>query len=286
MKIIDAQRVTDAVRDLFIKANYHLPPSVTRTIQTCRDAESWPPAQGILERIIENGEIARQGVFPACQDTGIACVFVEIGQNVHVAGNLRDAINEGVSRACADGYLRRSVVSDPIERKNTGNNTPAIITYDIVEGDRMTITVAPKGAGSENMSRLAMLKPSDGERGVIDFAVETVRLAGSNPCPPVVVGVGVGGSFDKVAALAKKALLRPLGQPNKDMRYAALEQAIFVELNRLGIGPAGYGGDTTALAVALEAYPTHIAMLPVAVNINCHVARFQTAVLEGESDAD
>jgi fumarate hydratase subunit alpha len=286
MKIISAKSVTDAVRELCIKANYHLPPSVERAIRACRDGESWPPAQGILDRILENGEISRQGIFPACQDTGIACVFVEIGQDVHVEGSLKDAINEGVRRGYGEGFLRKSVVSDPLERNNTGDNAPAIITYDIVEGGGMTITLAPKGAGSENMSRLAMLKPSDGERGVIDFAVETVRFAGSNPCPPVVVGVGVGGSFDKAAALAKKALLRPLGQPNGSGRYAELERTILAEINQLGIGPAGLGGDTTALAVAVEAYPTHIAMLPVAVNINCHVARFQTVVLEGESDAD
>lgn len=286
MKIIGAKSVTDAVSELCIKANYHLPPSVAQTIRACREGESWPPAQGILDRILENGEIARRGIFPACQDTGIACVFVEIGQDVHVEGSLKDAINEGVRRGYGEGFLRKSVVSDPLERNNTGDNTPAIITYDIVEGDRMTITIAPKGAGSENMSRLAMLKPSDGERGVIDFAVETVRLAGSNSCPPVVVGVGVGGSFDKAAALAKKALLRPLGQPNGSRRYAELERTILAEINQLGIGPAGFGGDTTALGVAVEAYPTHIAMLPVAVNINCHVARFQTVVLEGENDAD
>ncbi|HOG01121.1 MAG: L(+)-tartrate dehydratase subunit alpha [Firmicutes bacterium ADurb.Bin248] len=286
MKTIRAQHVIEAVKELCVKANYCLPPSVTEAIRACREAESWGPAQNVLDRILENGEIAREGVFPACQDTGITCVFVELGQDAHVEGNLKDAVDEGVRRACAEGYLRRSVVSDPLSRVNTGDNAPAIISFDLVGGDKLKLTVAPKGAGSENMSRLVMLKPSDGRRGVIDFAVETVRLAGSNPCPPVVVGVGIGGSFDQVAALAKKALLRPLGQPHPERRYAELESEILAEINRLGIGPAGFGGDTTALAVAVEYRPTHIAMLPVAVNINCHVARFQSAVLEGEDHAD
>ncbi|HWQ58953.1 MAG TPA: fumarate hydratase [Clostridia bacterium] len=286
MKRIRAQSVTEAVRELCIRANYQLPPSVTEALRTCRERESWGPAQSVLDKILVNGRIAREGVYPACQDTGLALVFVEIGQDVHVEGSLKEAIDEGVRRGYGEGYLRKSVVSDPLARVNTGDNTPAFVTFDIVEGDTVKITVAPKGAGSENMSRLAMLKPSDGRRGVIDFVLETVRLAGPNPCPPVVVGVGVGGSFDKAAVLAKKALLRPLGQPNANARYAELEREILSEINGLGIGPAGLGGDTTALAVAVEYFPTHIAMLPVAVNLNCHVARFQSAVLEGESDAD
>lgn len=286
MKSIKAEKITGAVKALCIKANYQLPPAVTETIRACRGNESWQAARSVLDRILENGRIAGEGVFPACQDTGMACVFVEIGQDVHVAGNLKAAINEGVRQGYKEGYLRKSIVADPIYRKNTGDNTPAILTVDIVEGDTLKITVLPKGAGSENMSRVAMLKPSDGRQGVIDFAVETVRLAGSNPCPPVVVGIGIGGSFDKVGALAKKALLRPIGQPSKDSRYAELENEILGKINELGIGPAGYGGDTTALAVAAEYYPTHIAMLPVAVNLNCHVARVQSVVLEGENDAD
>lgn len=286
MNIIKAQSVVEAVKALCIRANYDLPPTLSQAIKTCRAGESWAPAQSILDRIIENGEIAREEIFPACQDTGMACVFVEIGQDVHVEGNIKDAVNEGVRRGYQEGYLRKSVVSDPLARQNSGDNTPAVITFDIVEGNAMRITVAPKGAGAENMSRLAMLRPSDGERGVIDFVLESVRLAGSNACPPVVVGVGIGGNFDKVAALAKKALLRPLGQPNGDSRYAALETKILGEINQLGIGPAGLGGDTTALAVAVEVFPTHIAMLPVAVNLNCHVARFQSTVLDGEPDAD
>ncbi len=286
MKRIRMQSVVEAVKALCIKANYELPPSVTAAIWDSRENENWLPAKGVLDKILENGEVAREGVFPACQDTGIACVFVEIGQDVHIEGNLKEAINEGVRRGYAEGYLRKSVVADPLYRKNTGDNTPAIITFDVIEGDTVKITVAPKGAGSENMSRLAMLKPSDGQKGVLDFAVETVRLAGPNPCPPIVMGVGVGGSFDKAAALAKKALLRPIGEPNADDRYADLERDILAEINKLGIGPAGMGGDTTALSVAVEYYPTHIAMLPVAVNINCHVARFCSAVLEGEPYAD
>lgn len=286
MKRIRAQSVGEVVRALCIEANYHLPPSVTAAIRDSRENETWPPARSVLDKILENGEVAQEGVFPACQDTGIACVFVEVGQDVHIEGNLKDAINEGVRRGYAEGYLRKSVVADPLYRKNTGDNTPAIVTFDVVEGDTVKITVAPKGAGSENMSRLAMLKPSDGQKGVVDFVLETVRLAGSNPCPPIVVGVGVGGSFDKAAALAKKALLRPVGEPNADGRYADLERDMLAKINKLGIGPAGMGGDTTALSVAVEYYPTHIAMLPVAVNINCHVARFCCAVLEGEPYAN
>ena len=211
---------------------------------------------------------------PICQDTGMACVFVEIGQEVHIVGGLlQDAINEGVRRGYDEGFLRKSVVKDPIHRVNTKDNTPAIIYYDIVSGDKIKITVAPKGFGSENMSRIKMLKPSDGLQGVKDFIIETVKLAGPNPCPPIVIGVGIGGTFDKAAYLAKKALIRPLDKRNEDKFYSDLEEELLANINKLGIGPQGFGGKTTALGLNIETYPTHIAGLPVAVNINCHATR-------------
>jgi len=215
-----------------------------------------------------------------CQDTGMACVFLEIGQEVHFTGGLlEDAINEGVRQGYKEGYLRKSVVGDPIERVNTKDNTPALIYYDIVEGDKVKITVAPKGFGSENMSRIAMLKPADGLQGVKDFIIETVKLAGPNPCPPMVVGVGIGGSFDKAAYLAKKALIRPIDKSNKNKFYKDLEQELLQKINELGIGPQGFGGRTTALGLNIEVYPTHIAGLPVAVNINCHATRHKEFIL-------
>jgi fumarate hydratase subunit alpha len=216
---------------------------------------------------------------PICQDTGMACVFVEIGSGVHIEGDIAEAVNEGVRRACKEGYLRASVVSDPLERKNTLDNTPALLYIDITAGDEVRVTVVPKGFGSENMSRIAMLSPSDGVEGVEAFVVETVKKAGPNPCPPIVAGVGIGGSFDKAALLAKKALLRPLGERNASPFYAELEARLLEKVNALDIGPAGFGGKTTALAVAVEVMPTHIAGLPVAVNINCHVSRHAGAVI-------
>lgn len=211
---------------------------------------------------------------PICQDTGMACVFMEIGQDVHIIGGLlEDAINEGVRQGYDEGFLRKSVVKDPLDRVNTNDNTPAIIYYDIVQGDKIKITVSPKGFGSENMSRIKMLKPSDGLKGVKDFIIETVMLAGPNPCPPIVIGVGIGGTFDKAAYLAKKALIRPLDKRNSKEFYSNLEEELLEAINKLGIGPQGFGGKTTALGVNIETYPTHIAGLPVAVNINCHVTR-------------
>ena len=209
----------------------------------------------------------------------MACVFIELGQDVHINGNLDEAVNEGVRRGYEKAYLRKSITADPLQRVNTGDNTPAFLTVHLVPGDVCKITVAPKGAGSENMSRLTMLKPADGVQGVKDFVMETVKQAGANPCPPIVLGIGVGGSFDKVAYLAKKALLRPLNVPNPDPYYAQLEQELLAAINELGIGPQGFGGRTTALAVHMLSMPTHIAGLPVAVNINCHVARHRTEVL-------
>lgn len=277
MREISAAAITDAVARLSIQANTCLPPDVKRAIARARREEEWPLAQEILDRIVENGEIG--GGFPICQDTGMTCVFLEVGQDVHIGGSLSQAVDEGVRRGYGSGYLRKSVVSDPLERVNTGDNTPAMLYTELVPGDRVAITVSPKGFGSENMSRIAMLKPSDGSDGVKRFILETVEQAGPNPCPPIVVGVGIGGTFDKCALLAKKALLRELGAPSPQPFYAGLERELLDKINALGIGPQGFGGRTTALAVHIEAMPTHIAGLPCAVNINCHVARHATEVL-------
>ena len=279
MRNIPAERVRDTVEKLCISANCHLTEDVKNCICNCRKEETFPVAQDVLDRIIENFEIADQNNVPVCQDTGMACVFVEIGQDVHVEGSLEEAIHEGVRRGYQNGFLRKSVVKDPLNRVNTGDNTPAMIYYDIVEGDKIKITVAPKGFGSENMSRIKMLRPSDGLEGVRQFVLETVDAAGPNPCPPIVVGVGIGGTFDKAALMAKKALLRPLDERHEEEFYANLEKELLEKVNALGIGPQGFGGRTTALAVNIEKCPTHIAGLPVAVNINCHVTRHHQEVL-------
>ena len=279
MREISAQKVTEVVRKLCINANCYLPKDVKTRIEDCHAAEPWPQAKEILERIMENYKLAEDGDRPICQDTGLACVFVKMGQEVHVDGDLNAAINEGVRQGYTDGYLRKSVVRDPLDRVNTGDNTPAMIYYDIVPGDKLEITVAPKGAGSENMSQIKMLKPSDGLQGVKDFVLWAVENAGPNPCPPIVVGVGVGGTFDKAAFLAKKALTRDLDEHNPDPFWADLEKELLEKINELGIGPQGLGGKTTALSVNIEQMPTHIAALPVAVNINCHVARHEKEVI-------
>ena len=279
MREIASEQITAVIRRLCIQANCILPEDVRTRIAACAQEEPWPQAQEILGQITQNYTVARERMQPICQDTGMACVFLEIGQEVHVTGDLNAAVHEGVRQGYRDGYLRKSVVKDPLRRVNTGDNTPAMIYWDIVPGDRLRITVAPKGFGSENMSQIKMLKPSDGEEGVKDFVVKAVEEAGPNPCPPIVVGVGIGGTFDKAALLAKRALLRPLGQPSQDPFYAAMEAELLGRVNALGIGPQGVGGRTTALAVAIETAPTHIAGLPVAVNINCHVTRHQTEVL-------
>ena len=279
MREINVSQITDAVERLCIEANTRLPGDVKCAIEACRGREDGEIARGVLDNIIENYQIADAENVPICQDTGMACVFVELGQDVHVEGDLEAAVNEGVRRGYGDGYLRKSVVGDPLRRVNTGDNTPAFLTLHLVPGEGCRITVAPKGAGSENMSRLAMLKPADGEQGVKEFILDTVKWAGSNPCPPIVVGVGIGGSFDKCAALAKKALLRPLDVPNPDPYYAALEQELLEKINELGIGPQGFGGHTTALGLAIETMPTHVACLPVAVNMSCHVTRRASAEL-------
>ena len=244
-----------------------------------RQPESWEPARGILSKIVENYKIAEEDQLPICQDTGVACVFLEVGQEVHIQGDLEQAVNAGVHQGYLEAGLRCSVVADPLRRVNTKDNTPAVLYIRLVPGDRLKITVAPKGAGSENMSRIAMLRPSDGAQGVKDFVFKTVAEAGPNPCPPIVVGVGIGGGFDRSAELAKRALLRPAGSPNPDPFYAEMEQELLERINALGIGPQGLGGRTTALAVHIEVAAVHMASLPVAVNINCHVTRHESEVL-------
>ena len=276
MREIDSSLISEVVARLCIDANYHLPPDMKKQIISSSKEESWETASIILDQIIENFNIADENLQPICQDTGLACVFLSIGQDVHIKGNLEEAVNEGVRKGYSQGYLRKSVVSDPLNRVNTGDNTPAMIYYDICPGDKIKITVAPKGFGSENMSQIKMLKPSDGIEGVKDFVIKVVEDAGPNPCPPIVVGVGIGGTFDKAAYLAKKALMRPVDQRNSEAFYAEIEEELLEKINALGIGPQGFGGKTTALAVNIEKFPTHIAGLPVAVNINCHVTRHMT----------
>ena len=279
MREIQCSQLTDIIRRLCIEANCYLPGDIKERINACRGEEPWGQAQEILDRIIENYEIADRRNQPICQDTGVACVFLKIGQDVHINGDLTEAVNEGVRQGYTQGYLRKSVVGDPLRRVNTGDNTPAMLYTEIVPGDKVEITVAPKGFGSENMSQIKMLRPSDGIEGVKDFVCKVVEEAGPNPCPPIVVGVGIGGTFDKAAYLAKKALMRSVDQRHEDPFYAELEQELLERINALGIGPQGFGGKTTALAVNVEYFPTHIAGLPVAVNINCHVTRHKTEVV-------
>lgn len=280
MKTINVNEIIKTVKELSIEANYYLPNDVKEAIEKAEKNEKWPIANNILNKILENSQIASAEKMPICQDTGMACVFIDIGQDVHITGgSLEEAINEGVRQGYAEGFLRKSVVKDPLHRVNTNDNTPALIYYNMVPGDKVKITVAPKGFGSENMSRIAMLKPSDGLEGVKNFVLETVRMAGPNPCPPIVIGIGIGGSFDKAAYLAKKALIRPVNENNTDEFYGNLEKELLEEVNKIGIGPQGFGGKTTALALNIETYPTHIAGLPVAVNINCHVTRHKERVL-------
>jgi fumarate hydratase subunit alpha len=274
MKEIHVSEITKSVKKLCIDANYYLTGDIRNRLKEAYDKETWTIAKDILDKIMVNADIAQNENMPMCQDTGMTCVFIEIGQDVHVVGgSLEDAINEGVRQGYEEGYLRKSVVKDPIDRVNTKDNTPAIIYYDIVTGDKLKITVAPKGFGSENMSQLKMLKPSDGLDGVKNFVLKVVKEAGPNACPPLVVGIGIGGSFDRSAALAKKALIRPTSERNGNPFYAELEKELMEKINELGIGPQGFGGRTTALAVNIETYATHIAGLPVAVNINCHATR-------------
>ena len=270
---LDTALIADTVEALCMEANTTLPTDVKAALDRAQAAEPWPLARETLGLLQKNLCVAAEQELPICQDTGMACVFVELGQEVHLNGSLEDAVNEGVRRGYEKGYLRKSITADPLQRVNTGDNTPAFLTVHLVPGAGCRITVAPKGAGSENMSRLAMLKPADGVQGVKDFVLETVRQAGANPCPPIVLGIGIGGSFDKCAALAKRALLRPLDVPNADPYYATLEKELLDAINATGFGPQGFGGATTCLGVCIEQAPTHVACLPVAVNMSCHVTR-------------
>ena len=281
MKTISVQEVTAAVRQLCMDVNYDLPSDVEQALQDGLKREESPFGKYCLEQILSNCKMARENSQAMCQDTGIAVVYLEVGQDVHITeGSLTEAVNEGVRQGYADGYLRKSVVEEPLfERNNTGDNTPAVIHTEIVPGDKLRIMVVPKGAGSENMGAVKMLKPADGLEGAKKFILDTVRNAGGNPCPPIVVGIGVGGTMEKAPMLAKKALTREIGSRNADERYAKLEAELLEEINKTGIGPQGLGGRVTALAVHIEQFPTQIAMLPVAVNINCHAARHKEVVL-------
>lgn len=280
MREIKASTITDVIERLCMEANQVLPQDIKDAISTCRSQEDGDIACGILDNIIENYQIAENEQVPICQDTGMACVFLEIGQDVHITdGDLTEAVNEGVRRGYTKGYLRKSVVKDPVRRGNTGDNTPAMLYTEIVPGEQIKVTVGPKGFGSENMSAIRMFKPSAGIQGIKDFIIETVETAGPNPCPPMVVGVGIGGTFDKAALLAKKALMRSVDTSNPDPYYADLEKEMLQKINELGIGPQGFGGRTTAIGLNIETMPTHIAGMPCAVNINCHVTRHKTEVI-------
>ncbi len=280
MRVIEASLISEKVKEMCIEANYALPKDIYALLKEGISQEEMPLSKGTLEVIKRNADIAKSKKRPICQDTGMACIFIELGQDVHIEGNLTDAINEGVRQGYVEGYLRKSVVADPLfERKNTNDNTPALIHYEIVPGDKLKIIVAPKGFGSENMCQLKMLKPSDGVEGVKQFVLDTVEQAGPNPCPPIVIGVGIGGNFENVALLSKKAMLKDANEHHEDPRYSALEKELLESINALGIGPAGYGGATTALSLHIETLPTHIAGLPCAVSICCHVARHKEMVL-------
>ncbi|MBC7347373.1 MAG: fumarate hydratase [Clostridia bacterium] len=279
-KTITYEEVVRAVAGLCQEANFYLGEDVKKALEESLARETSPTGRDVLKQILANIDIAAREQMPLCQDTGVAVVFLEVGQEVHFTGGyLYDAVNEGVRKGYTEGYLRRSMVDHPFLRRNTGDNTPAVIHTSIVPGDGLKITLAPKGGGSENMSALAMLTPAAGEEGVKKFVLETVRKAGPNPCPPVVVGVGIGGDFEKCALLAKEALLRPLGRPSPREDVARLERELLVAINKLGIGPQGFGGNITALAVHIEIFPCHIASLPVAVNLNCHAARHKSITL-------
>lgn len=281
MRTIEYKKIVDAVKEMCLEANYDLPQDVIDGFKKAAAQEESPLGKSILEQCLKNAQIAKDERVPICQDTGLSVFFINIGQDVKVDGGLlKDAINEGVRQGYKDGYLRKSSLDDPLfARKNTGDNTPAIIHLDIVAGDKLDITLAPKGGGAENMSRLAMLPPSAGEKGVVDFVVDTIVKAGGNPCPPTVVGVGIGGTFEKVAFLAKKALLWPLNAPNQDERYDQLEKKILQRINNSGVGPQGLGGNITSFAIHIEHHPCHLASLPVAVNVNCHAHRHAHRVL-------
>lgn len=280
MRTINSDIITDTVRRMCTEANQILPADVRRAIDAALAAEKSPEGKNVLSDIIKNYKIAEEEKMPVCQDTGMAVFFAEIGNDVHIEGKpLNEAINDGVAKGYTDGFLRKSIVSDPIERVNTGDNTPAVVHISFVRGDKLKLTIAPKGFGSENMSAIKMLAPSAGINGVKDFVIKTVSDAGPNPCPPIVVGVGIGGNFESCACLAKRALTLELDVPNPNPKYAALEEELLKRINSLGIGPQGFGGTATALAVKVLAAPTHIAGLPVAVNISCHVTRHLTKII-------
>jgi fumarate hydratase subunit alpha len=281
MNKIKSIQIKDKVKELFLKANYHIGKDLMNQLQEALEQETSPIGKSVLSMIIENNKIASSEEVPICQDTGLAVVFIDIGQEVHlVGGDFVEAINQGVKEAYQEGYLRKSVVDDPVfERKNTKTNTPAIIYTDIVPGDKIKFLVMPKGFGSENMSTIAMLKPADGPEGIVNFVVETVKKAGPNPCPPTIIGVGIGGTADKAMVIAKKAIARKTGEPNKNEKYAAMEKETLEKINNLGIGPAGLGGRITTLAVNIDYLPTHIAGMPVAVNVCCHAARHAEGIL-------
>lgn len=279
MREIDAAQITAAIRELCISANRYLPEDVACALKEAEAAEPFAPAKDLLTILCQNEQIARSTDMPICQDTGMAIVFAEVGQDVHINGDFETAIHEGVRQGYVEGLLRKSVVGDPLRRVNTKDNTPAIIHTRLVKGDKLTLTVAPKGFGSENMSRLAMLTPAQGIEGVKAFVLETVRKAGANPCPPMVLGIGIGGDFERVAELAKQALMVPMDEHNADPFYADLEKELLELVNQTGIGPQGLGGRTTCLGLHVLQSATHIAGLPVAVNVSCHVTRHKTAVL-------
>jgi fumarate hydratase subunit alpha len=280
MRELDVTKITQAVKKLCIDANYFLGDDVVQRIEECKNMEESPTGKEVIQKILENAEIARTEQVPLCQDTGFAVLFVELGQDVRLTGGeYVEAINEGVRQGYEEGYLRKSIVSDPIERKNTGDNTPAIVYTDIVSGDKVKIVMAPKGGGSENMSEVKMMAPAAGIEGVREFVIDRVKRSGANPCPPVIVGVGIGGTFDKCAQIAKKALLRSIGSKHPNSFYADLEGELLEKINKLGIGPQGFGGRCTALAVHIEVHPCHIASFPVAVNMQCHVARHKEVIL-------
>ena len=281
MREINAQEITRTVTRLFMEANYYLTDDVLDAIKKAAQTEESPVAKEVLDQIIKNANIAAKEQIPLCQDCGVAVVFIEIGQDLHVTGgDLNTAINEGVKQSYSEGYLRKSMVNKPFSaRINTKDNTPAIIYTDIVAGDKLKITVVPKGGGAENMSKLGMLTPAAGRQGIVDFVVKAVDEAGSNPCPPIIVGVGIGGTAERTLLLAKKALLRKVGENNSDPEVATLEKELLEKINALGIGPMGYGGRVTALAVNVEVFPAHLASLPVAVNINCHSSRHKEAII-------
>lgn len=280
MRIVNSHDIVNAVRDMCISANCHLNGDIRRALESSTKTEKSDISRGVLENLIKNADIAHNKEVPICQDTGMAVFFIEIGNEVFIEGDtVTEAVNKGVALGYTEGYLRKSVVRDPLDRINTGDNTPAVIYFDFVRGDKIKITFAPKGFGSENKGGIKMLNPSDGIDGVIDFVVETVRKAGANPCPPMVIGIGIGGTMDKAAVLSKKALTRDIEIRNENPFYADLEKKLLDIINKLGIGPQGMGGTTTALSVNIETFPTHIAGLPVAVNINCHATRHAVKII-------